>query len=163
MLMVVASVTASVMVMNAVFPALSRGANSIVRISTRMEERIESQISIVYATGELDSDAVWQDTDSDSLFDVTVWVKNVGSARLLDIGQSDIFLGWSGYFERIPHVDDAGSSYPQWDHTIENGTEWGPTVTVKFSIHYESALSSTTYFLRVITPTGASNEHYFSF
>lgn len=163
MLMVVASVTASIMVMNAVFPALSRGANSIVRISSQVEKRIESQVSIVYATGELDSDAVWQDTDSDGLFDLTVWVKNVGSSRLLDIEQSDIFLGWSGYFERIPNVGDAGGSYPQWDHTIENGTEWGPTVTVKFSIHYETALSSTTYFLRVISPTGASNEHSFSF
>ena len=163
MLMVVASVTASIMVMNAVFPALSRGANSIVRISNQVEDRIESQISIIYATGELDSDEVWQDTDSDSLFDVTVWVKNVGSSRLLDVGQSDLFLGSSGTFERIPHVDDAGSNYPQWDHSIENGTEWGPTVTVKFSIHYETALSSTTYYLRMITPTGASDEKNFSF
>ncbi len=163
MLLVIASVTASVMVMNAVLPAIVRGTNSIVNISGRVEDRIRTQISVVYATGELDVNAVWQDADTDTLFDATVWVKNVGSSRILGIDQMDVFFGKPGSFVRVPYVDDAGGGYPSWTYTIENGTEWRNSVTVKFEIHYESALASDTYLVKFTTPSGAVDEHYFSF
>ena len=128
-----------------------------------MEERIDTQISIIYATGELDSDEVWQDTDSDTYFDVTAWVKNVGSSRILGADQVDVFLGSNGTIARIPYVDDSGGSYPSWSYTLENGTEWKNTVTMKISIHYSSAQASDTYLVKVITPAGVYDEHYFSF
>jgi archaellum component FlaG (FlaF/FlaG flagellin family) len=157
---------AAMLVVNAAYPAIVRSSNSIVNVSERMEDRIGSQVSIVYATGELDDNGVWQDTDSDTFFDVTVWVKNVGSTRILGIDQMDVFLGKLGNFSdfaRIPHVDDAGGGYPSWSYTIENGTEWENTVTVKIAVHYSSALTSDTYRVKVITPSGAYDENDFSF
>ncbi len=151
------------MVINTTYPAIVRSSNSIVMTSERMEERIGSQISIVYATGELDSAGAWQDTDSDGYFDVTVWVKNVGSTRILGVDQMDVFLGMTGSTTRIPHVNDAGASYPRWSYTIENGTEWTNTVTIKISIHYSGAQTTGTYVVKVITPSGAYDEHTFSF
>jgi len=162
-LLIIASVVAAVLVINAVFPAISRSSSSIAQISDRMNERIETQISIVYATGELDASHVWQDTDSDGHFDVTVWVKNVGSARILGVDQADIFFGETGSTSRIPYVDDAGGGHPDWSYSLENGTEWDNTTTLKISIHYASALTTDTYVVKVITPSGAYDELCFSF
>ena len=162
-LLIIAAVVAAVLVVNATYPAIVRSSNAIVGISQRVDQRIETQVSAVYATGELDSAGTWQDADSDTYFDVTVWVKNVGSSRILGTDQMDIFFGKAGDFSRIPYVDDAGGSFPSWSYLIENGTEWTNTVTVKISIHYQSPLASDTYLVKLITPSGAYDERYFSF
>ena len=155
---------ASVLVINSVYPAIVRSSNSLTRVAQRMDDRIESHLSVVYGTGELDENAVWQDTDSDNDFDVHVWVKNVGSARIIGIDQTDIFFGTEGDFSRIPHSSYAGATYPRWDYTVENGSEWINSVTVRFDIHYDTAsLDSGTYQVKLIVPTGAYDEHFFSF
>ncbi|MBI4294923.1 MAG: hypothetical protein HY669_02005 [Chloroflexi bacterium] len=154
---------AAILVVNTTYPAIVRSSNSIVNISGRMEDRIETQISVVYATGELDSSGSWVDTDSDGYFDVTVWLKNVGSSRILGIDQTDVFFGQAGAYTHVPYVDYAGGGYPRWSYTLENGAEWGNTVTLKISIHYNSALTTGTYLVKVITPSGAYAEQYFSF
>lgn len=162
-LLIIASVVAAGLVVNSTYPALVRSSNSVVTASRHMQDRIDTQVSIIYATGELDDSQTWQDTDSDTYFDVKAWVKNVGSIRILGTDQMDVFLGTPGSYERIPHADDAGGSYPRWTYTIENGTEWGPTNTIEIEIHYSSPLSSDTYLIKVITPSGSYDEHYFSF
>ncbi|MBF8266817.1 MAG: flaG [Dehalococcoidia bacterium] len=154
---------AAVLVIDATYPAVVSSSNSLVRSAQRLDNRIDSEISVVFATGELDEDGAWQDTNGDGHFDVFAWVKNVGSARVLGVDQTDVFLGKAGYFARIPHEDDAGGSYPRWSYTVENSTEWDSTATIQITIHYSSALTSDTYLLRIITPSGAYNEHYFSF
>lgn len=154
---------AAILVVNTVYPAVVRSSNSITMISDRLEDRISSQVDIVYALGELDKNGSWQDTDSDGYFDVVLWVKNVGSSRIIGIDQMDVFFGKAGTFRRIPYVDDAGGGYPRWIYTLENGTEWGSTVTVKVQVHYTSALTSDTYVAKVIVPSGAYDELTFSF
>ncbi len=151
------------MVINAVFPAITRSSNSIVRIAQKVDERIQTQVSVIYAASELDENGVWQDTDSDTYFDVWVWVKNVGAARILGVDQTDVFFGTEGNFVRVPHANDAGGTYPQWTHAIENGTEWNNTATAKITIHYSTALASDTYTVKIVTPSGAYDSHFFSF
>lgn len=162
-LLIVGSVVAAVMVMNSVFPAIVRSGNSLARMADHVEDRIASQIKVVYATGELDENATWQDVDSDTYFDVTFWAKNVGAVRIIGIAETDIFFGVEGDFARIPYTMDAGGAYPQWAYTIENGTEWTNAVTVRFSIHYDVTKTSDEYFVKIIAPTGAYDDHYFSF
>ena len=153
------------MLVNSVYPAISRSGNAIIRSAARVDDRIETQISIIYGTGELDANGDWQDTDNDSFFDVLIWVKNVGASRILGIDQTDLFFGKAGEFARIPHVDDAGGGYPSWSYKVENGTEWKNSVTVKLTIHYTSPLASSTdtYLAKVIVPSGGYDEHHFSF
>ncbi len=162
-LLIIASVVAAVLVIDTTYPAIVRSSNSVVTASQHMQDRIETQVSIVYATGELDSGGDWQDTDSDSYFDVKVWVKNVGAGRILGVDMTDVFLGTTGSYDRIPYVDDAGVGYPRWSYTVENGTEWGPTNTIEIEIHYSAALTTDTYLVKVITPSGAYDELTFSF
>ena len=133
------------------------------RVGAKLDERIESQIKTVYATAELDESGVWQDTNNNSDFDIDIWVKNIGVSRIIGVDQTDIFFGVTGDFARIPHTTDASGGYPRWSYTLENGTEWTSSVTVKLTILYDSSISSDEYFVKVITPAGASDQHYFSF
>ncbi len=151
------------LVVNSVFPAVVRSSNSLVRVADKMDQRIESQIKVVYATAELDENGVWQDVDLDSEFDVTFWVKNVGSARIIGVDDTDVFYGKSGDFARIPYVTDAGTSYPRWQYATQNGDTWINATTLRFDIHYQASQPSDEYFVKVIVPTGAFDEHYFSY
>jgi archaellum component FlaG (FlaF/FlaG flagellin family) len=162
-LLVIASVIGAALLINAVYPSIVRSSNAISRISQQVDQRIESQISIPYGAAELDKFGVWVDSDGDTRFDVWVWVKNVGSARILGIDQTDVFFGTEGNFRRIPYVDDAAGTFPSWSYVIENGTEWGSTVTVKLTIHYAAALTTGIYIVKVVVPSGAYGELFFSF
>lgn len=163
MLLIIAGITAVIIAINAIYPAVMRSSNSIVQAADQMGTRIGTQINVVFATGELNSSGNWVDTDSDGKFDVTVWVKNVSTANIQSIKDVDIFLGQQGSIVRIPYTMDAGASYPQWSYSLENGSEWTSTVTLKISIHYTSALPSGTYTVKVVTPSGAYAEQAFSF
>jgi hypothetical protein len=168
-LLIVAGVVATVLAIHSTFPAIVRSSNSVVRMADRMDDRIESQISVVYATSELDKNGVWQDTNANGKFDIPVWVKNVGASRILGVDQVDVFFGracsgaCTGSFQRIPYFADAGGTYPQWNYTIENDTEWKSTATLKITILYSAALGSDTYLVKVVTPAGAYADQYFSF
>ena len=151
------------LVINSVYPAIVRSGNSITRSAAKLDDRIESQIKTVYATAELDEDAVWQDAGTIGKFDIDFWVKNIGSSRIIGVDQTDIFFGVNGDFARIPYTTDAGGGYPQWSYSLENGTDWTNSVTVKFTILYSSSQSSDEYFVKVIAPNGAYDDHYFSF
>lgn len=162
-LLIIAGMVATLVVVRSAYPAVVRGGNSIVNVTQRMNERIETQISIVFATGELNSSGTWVDTDNDGYFDVSVWVKNVGSSRILGITDLDVFYGNAGSFRRIPYVEDANGSFPNWSYTLENDTEWKSMATLKISIHFTSAQSSGTYLVKVIAPSGAYAEQWFSY
>jgi archaellum component FlaG (FlaF/FlaG flagellin family) len=162
-LLVVAAVICVTLVINAVYPAITSSSGALSSVSARMNERIKSQIDIIHATGELDSDGVWQDTNSNGYFDVFVWVKNIGTEEILDVKRCDVFLNnnqtvWAW----IPHNYYASGEYPQWDYEIENGTEWGIATTTRIEISYESPLSSGEYRIKVLIPNGVSDEYYFS-
>ena len=158
-----ASVVSAVLVINSVYPAIVRSGNSLTRVAAKLDDRIESQIKVVYATAELDENGTWQDAGTVGKFDVDLWVKNIGVSRIIGIDQSDVFFGVEGDFARIPYVTDAAGGYPQWSYTIENGTEWKNSVTLNVTVLYSSSLTSDEYFLKVIAPNGAYDDHYFSF
>jgi archaellum component FlaG (FlaF/FlaG flagellin family) len=159
--LIVASVVTAVMVFNAVFPAIGQSSDAMLRMKTRLDERLRSQIEIIHATGELDSNGLWQDTNSNGQFDVFAWIKNIGSVRISAIERVDVFFGVEGNFARIPHRSEAGGSYPFWDGVVENGSEWTPSSTLKITIYHSSVLSSGRYFIKVVTPNGLMDDYFF--
>jgi len=167
MLLTIAGVIAAIAIMNAVYPAVTRSSSALTAASGSVDERIRTNIEIVHVVGELSSTSTWVDTNSNDLFDFFAWVKNVGDARIVAIEETDVFFGQPGGIERIPHADYAGSSYPQWSYVVENGTDWSRTATIKITVSFDDGCPSCTkptgtYFMKVITPNGVSNEHYFS-
>jgi hypothetical protein len=133
-------------IVNAVYPMITRSSGAIVDTASKIEDRIKSQVEIIGTADENN--------------DVYVWVKNVGASSIGAIDQSDVFFGLEGNFERIPY-GEAGADKPYWNYTIENNTRWVPTATVKITIYLSSAPSGN-YFIKVVIPNGISAEKIYS-
>jgi hypothetical protein len=159
-LLIVISMTMVLMLFNVAYPAVVDGGDAITSMAYQAEERMRSQISIIHATGELDNIGWWQDTNGNGVFEVFVWVKNTGDARILAVDSVDVFFGPEANFTRIPHESAAGGSYPYWSWQVENATEWTPTATLQIAIHYQAALPQGRYFMKVTVPSGASDEDF---
>lgn len=142
-LMIIAGVICSMVVFNAVYPAINRGTSALSSMSSNVDDRIKSKVEIVETAS--------------SGNDIYVWIKNVGSSKIAAIEESDVFLGQTGATQRISY--GSGSSY--WDYTIENNTEWVHTATVKITIHLSSSPSGN-YYVKFVIPNGISDEHQFS-
>lgn len=159
-LIIISTITA-VLLFNAVYPAVINSSDAMTNMTDRTDQRLKSQVEIIHTTGELDSSGWWQDTNSNGDFDVFVWVKNVGSTRIIPIERSDVFFGPEGNFVRIPYQSESGG-YPYWTAEVENAADWSPTSTIKITIHFGSSLSTGRYFVKVIIPNGITDEYTFS-
>ena len=160
-LLIVISTITAVLLFNVVYPAVIESGDAMRSISSRMSDRMRSEVEIIHMAGELDSDGFWQDVNSDGDFDIFIWVKNVGSTRIMPVEGSDIFFGPEGNFTRIPHQSSA-TGFPYWSAEIENADQWQPGATVKITIHYNSAQSAGRYYFKLTTVNGVTDELIFS-
>ena len=149
-LLIIAGVVCMIFVFNSVLPMVNRSSQAMVSMAEKVDDRMKSRINIVHAANTSNRTTVY------------LWAKNVGSTRIVSIQESDVFFGLEDDFARIPYVDDAGGSYPRWEYTIENDTEWRTSATVKITITYSSDPGAGTYFAKMIIPNGISDEYYFS-
>lgn len=149
-LLIIAGIICSVFLFNSVYPMVSRSSQAMVSMMEKVDERMKSCIRVVHAANTSDRKTIY------------IWVKNVGTARITSIEESDVFFGQEGNFSRIPYLEDAGSSYPRWEYNLENDTEWGPGATLKITITYDADPGAGTYFIKIVTPNGTSDEYYFS-
>ena len=149
-LLIIAGVVCMIFVFNSVYPMLNRSSQAMVSMAEQVDERMKSRISIVHAANSANRTSVY------------LWVKNVGTQRIVAIEASDLFFGQEDNFYRIPYVADAGGSYPQWTYTLENDTEWQTSATLKITITYSSDPGAGTYYAKFIIPNGISDEYYFS-
>ena len=149
-LLVIAGVICMIFVFNSVYPMVSRSSQAMVSMAEQVDERMKSRINIVHAANSADRTSIY------------LWIKNVGTQRIVNIDDSDLFFGPSDNFSRIPYVADAGGSYPRWNYGIENDTEWHTSATVNITISYDSDPGAGTYFSKFIIPNGISDEYYFS-
>ncbi len=143
-LLLIAGVVCSMVLLNAVYPAITGSSGAIVDAASKIDDRIRSNISII------------QISDSGNV--VYIWIKNVGASSIGGVSSSDIFFGPQGNFAHIPY---GGSTAPYWEYVIENDTRWGPSATLKITIHYTTTPSGEYYFKAVI-PNGISAEDYYS-
>jgi len=86
-LFLISAVIAAGVLINAIFPAIYRTADTFGSVSTQAETKIRTDFRIVNAFASDDT--------------VKVWVKNVGSARLHanEIDKGDLYAGNPGNFE----------------------------------------------------------------
>jgi len=123
-LLIIASIIAATALMNAVLPAASKSSGALLNANTVAANRIRTNIEIVHATGNATSDQI------------TVWVKNIGSRRIIPVNASDIILeAPDGTVTRLPYT--SGCSSECWDYMIEplgSSSDWIDTVTVKFTL-----------------------------
>ena len=149
-LLIIAGVVSMIFVFNSVYPMLNRSGQAMVSMAEQVDERMKSRISIVHAANSANRTSVY------------LWVKNVGTQRIVDVSASDLFFGQEDNFERIPYVANAGGGYPQWTYALENDTEWRTSATLKVTITYSADPGAGTYYAKFIIPNGISEEYYFS-
>ena len=149
-LLILAGAVCMIFIFNSVYPMVNRSSQAMVSMADTIDDRMKSRINMVHAANSANRTTVY------------LWVKNIGSSRIVSIEESDVFFGQEDDFSRIPYVDDAGGSYPRWSYTIENDTEWKSGATVKFTITYDADPGAGTYFGKIVIPNGILDEYYFS-
>jgi hypothetical protein len=161
-LLIIAGVICAVLAFNALYPAVVQSSDAIVSMQGRLGDQMKSQVKIIHAASELDAGGNWVSTygDGDTYFDVMIWVKNIGTERIPAIERCDLFFGPEGDFVRIPHQNEAGSDLPSWSSTVENGSSWDPTGTIRISVHYAAKLAPGRYFIKFVMPNGVADEFY---
>lgn len=144
MLLIIAGIVCSIVVLNAVYPAITGSSGAIVEAANKIDDRIKSNIKIIEMTH--------QDTDT------YIWIKNTGVSRIDGINNSDIFFGLEGNFSRIPY---GGSTPPYWIYEIENDGRWNPSATLKITIYSDNPVAGT-YFFKIVIPNGLADQRFYS-
>jgi archaeal flagellar protein FlaG len=106
-LFLISAVVAAGVLINAVFPIISRTTETFGSVSHATDAQMRTDIKIV-------------NTYANKTAGATIWLKNVGSARIpsADLDQSDIFIGSPGDFERYSlanHYTILESANNFWD------------------------------------------------
>jgi hypothetical protein len=151
MLLTISAVIATIVVINAILPAVQRAGSDITQASDIAGERIRSDVRIIEISG-IDTDDFAQ-----------VWAKNVGASRIDAIDKSDVFFGPTNNFTRA--VYDATSECPTpavpprtvdcWQYSIEDDTDWSISTTVRITVYLSYDLAAgTEYVITVVLPTG---------
>jgi hypothetical protein len=161
-LLIIVSMVMVMVLFNVAYPAIVEGGDAISSMSSRAEDRMRTQITVIHTSGELDSNGVWHDSNGSGYFEVFVWVKNVGTSRIIALDQMDVFFGPDGNFIRIPHQSVAAGAQPYWTWQVEGGTDWSPTGTTKITIRYSAPLAQGRYYVKVTVPVGVSADYFWS-
>jgi hypothetical protein len=147
-MLIIAGLTAAFAVFNSVYPAVQRSGQSMSDAADDISDRITSRIEVIQVGANNSS--------------VEAWVKNVGSSRILGIGDSDIFFGTDGNISIIPFGGE-GSSPPYWSYHLEgDNTQWGQAVTNGIVIYLAGSLQAGVYSFKMVLPNGNSDETSFS-
>lgn len=149
-LLIIAGVVCMIFVFNSVYPMVNRSSQAMVSMADQVDQRMKSRINIVHAANTANRTSVY------------LWVKNVGTQRIVAIEESDLFFGQEDDFGHIPYTTYAEGGYPQWDYILENDTEWQTSATLKITITFSSDPGAGTYYAKFIIPIGISDEYYFS-
>ncbi|NIA10031.1 MAG: hypothetical protein GWP10_09955 [Nitrospiraceae bacterium] len=149
----IASVICAATFITSTFPAIARTHEPIISAVDTINDRIETDITIIHETTSSDGKIAY------------IWVKNVGNNRIHPnlIVNSDLFFGPDGDFMRVEY-HETGSPAPCWNYIIENGGDsWGQGETIKVMINTtDDPVTSGEYFVKFIMYNGISDEDYFT-
>ena len=145
MLFLIVTMAIIAMAMASLAPAIGRAGDAIVSSADVASERRSSRIDIVHVAGEVGASQV------------EIWVKNVGSNRLVALERTDVFFGTPTDLQGFPY-GGAGCTAPCWQDELENDTEWNQTATLHITVLLTTPLAaSTRYSARVVAPTGVDD------
>ncbi|AGK60854.1 hypothetical protein Asulf_00846 [Archaeoglobus sulfaticallidus PM70-1] len=150
-LLVIASIIATIALINAVFPSLAQMASSFTSLANNLNERVETNVDIIFVIASSSTDTV------------NIWIKNIGSNKIPNtlIEKSDLFIYSSSMYLHVPYND---SSPPTWTYSFENGDgddywENGETINITVQL---SSLPAGEYTANFILYNGVSTKDTFS-
>ena len=148
-LLVIGAVTAAVMVIVTVGPAISASAQSTGQAANEASVRIKTDIEII---------AVASDVAGTT---IDAWIKNVGTAPIRALEKSDVFVITPG--TRFDAMTYNTSGDDTWTENPA-GMAWqrGDTLHMVITLPVASPLVAGDHTLRVSTPNGVSADKFFS-
>ncbi len=145
MLFLIFTMALIAMAMASLVPTIGRAGDAIVSAADVASERRSSRIDIIHVAGAVGTSQV------------EIWVKNVGTNRLVALERTDVFFGTSTDLQGIPY-GGTGCTAPCWQDELENDTEWDQAATLHITVSLTTPLAaSTLYSARVVAPTGVDD------
>jgi archaellum component FlaG (FlaF/FlaG flagellin family) len=148
--LLIAGIVCSLVVFNAVYPAINRSSAAISTMAASVDDRIKSNIEIIQTANDGSN--------------IHIWLKNVGDSRIGPIENCDVFSDVEdGNLSRITY---GGETTPYWGYAIEGNpgaTMCGVHETTKITIYCTNPPASDTYIVKIVLPNGISDEYQFSF
>ena len=148
-LLVIASVTAAVLVITTILPTISSSSQSVASAQREAADRMRTSIEIIAVS----SNAAGTQID--------VWVKNVGTKTITAIDRSDVFLAQEGTrFDAMTY--DQGGGPNTWKTELNEPT-WsrGDTLPIIIAIDASDPVGDGDHTLMVSTPNGITAEKPF--
>jgi len=144
-LFLISAVVAAGVLINAVFPVISRTTETFGSVSHTADTQMRTDIKIVNAFA------------SGSGKTASIWLKNVGTSRIAstELNEGDVFIGTPGSFERqaLSDYQILESSNSIWDP--------GETLEIHISSTKIPETGNTTYFA-IVLPSGVKRSTEFT-
>lgn len=154
-ILTVATIIATVVLLNAIYPSLYSASGSILSMSNAASDRIKTDLRVL---------TEYPGADSNGHFVLVAWVKNTGSSTIgaASLKNMDLYLyTGGGMASRISQSDSA----PGWSYIILNGDgnmDWNPGETLQVTLNYGSPLPKGTMKFRLALDNGVFTEDTFS-
>ena len=148
-LLIIGAVSAALVVIITIGPSMSRSSQSVVESQTEASIRIKTDIEII---------AVAPDSAGTS---IDIWVKNVGVAPIIGLGNSDVFVVTPG--TRFDSMDYAPSGDNTWKE-LPSGASWNRSETLHIVVTLAAGnpLATGKHAIRVSSPNGIVADRIFS-
>ena len=148
-LLVIASVTAAVLVITTILPTISSSSQSVASAQREAADRMRTSIEIIAVS----SNATGTQID--------VWVKNVGTKTITAIDRSDVFLAQEGTrFDAMTYHQAGGLNTWRTDSPDPTWSR-GDTLHIIIAIHGFEPVGDGDHTLMVSTPNGITAEKSF--
>jgi flagellar protein FlaG len=152
-LLMIATIVATVALINAVFPSIYGMSGSITTVTNNVNDQMKTDIKFIYET-------------TDNTNHLTAWVKNIGRSNvyLSTFNNTDLFYGEvDGVMSRATLN---GTTTPYWTYAIENGdgdSTWSPGQTLRIDIYAADDFApGEDYRIKFTLANGAYTEDYFT-
>lgn len=146
-IILIASVIAASIFAGVVLSSMGAIGSAYSSMSSNERNAMVTKIKIIYA----------DNVDSGTVY---VYVKNVGKIALTELNKMDVYFGEYAAADYVPFNS---STPPTWSYELlGGGGAWRVGGTLRITIDYGAALRSGTYLVKVVTPSGVSDEYVFS-
>jgi len=151
-LFLITSIIAAGVLINALFPVVYTMAGTFASSSHDSDQRMRTDFRVVTTHCAIDGDA-------------TVWMKNIGSARLAapEIAKSDLFFGKVGSFSRMAY-NGTPDVLNGWNYQVEDDANgyWDPGETLRVDTKVTTLKNGDMMYFQFVLPDGVSRTEQFS-
>lgn len=148
----ITSIIAAGVLINAIFPVVYTMAGTFSASSHESDQRMRTDFRVVT-------------TFCSTGGDTTIWLKNIGSARLAapEIARSDLFFGKVGSFSRMSYNVTPGVQNG-WYYQVEDDTNgyWDQGETLRIDTKVAPVAKGEMMYFQFVLPGGISRTEQFS-